>query len=69
MELSRVLEVSDEVLRMAEKVPCGSCLGQGRSLHHKCSRCNDTGFVKIIPVTAEVIVPSDAVHAWEVMTL
>jgi len=57
MRLVKVLEVSEVSLRIAEKIPCGVCFG---TVNRSCTICNNTGFIKVITVLAEVIVPSDS---------
>jgi len=62
MRLVKVLEVSEVSLRIAEKIPCGVCLGELplSACSRRCSACNSTGFVKSITVLAEITVPSDS---------
>ena len=69
MKLLKVISVPSESLKSAEKIPCSGCWLQDDLVRGGCDECNNTGFVKVVHVTAEVTVPIDAVHSWEVMTL
>lgn len=69
-ELKRVLSVVGE----RGLSQCDYCNGSGierlvPDIQSTCQKCNGSGVVKTLEVFAEIQVPSDVRHEWEVITL